>query len=263
VRADNPFEVGTPLNKATFDSIIHSRLTGRYYKPTVAKNVAASQTLTVNPIPKSGWVLDENKMRGVAGAYVVEVGNLYSNSYTPEKALDGSMETEYRSDAGGATFKLTLPAPIKIKKFKIAFRADNYTQAVTTEFQGSTNGTTWNTLLTITEKPDDLTEYTLSSPGEYSQYRLNFAAPSTGVNIYEFAISEYEVSSYSNAYTIATGVPTEWDAGQIILIETPADADSFAVTSNKLNGVTINTILQPSKRYELVYNGTSFVAKEV
>lgn len=263
VRADDPTVPGTPLDKATFNSIIHSRLTGRYYQPSVAKKVATSQSLTTNPIPSSGWVLDENKMRGVSGAYVVEVSSLYTSSYTPEKALDGSMSTEYRSDSGGATFKITFPAPIKIKKFKIAFRADNYTQSVTTELQGSTNGTSWNTLFTTTEKPDDLKEYTLSSPGEYSQYRLNFTAPSTGVNIYEFAVSEYEVSTYTNEYTLELGVPSVWDAGQIILIQTPANADGFAVTGNKLNGITINTILQPSKRYELRYTGSAFAAKEV
>lgn len=262
-RADVPIVDGTPIDKAMYESIVQSRLTGRYYQLGVQKKVATSQLLAVNPIPTSGWVLDADKLRGVSGAYTVEVSNLYASGYTPEKALDGNMETEYRSDSGGVTFKLTFPAPIKIKKYKIALRADNYTQAVTTEFQGSTNGTTWTTLFTTTEKPEALKEYTLTSTGEYIYYRLNFNAPQTGVNIYQFSISEYEISTYINEYTITSGVPNNWHTGQIILIQTPSNADGFAVTANKLNGVNVNTILQPGRKYELIYNGTSFNAKEV
>ena len=42
-RADNPTVAGTPLDKATFDSMVHSRLTGRYYMPTVARSVKTKQ----------------------------------------------------------------------------------------------------------------------------------------------------------------------------------------------------------------------------
>ncbi len=262
-RADKPIVEGTPINKALLQSITHSRLTGRYYQASISQKVTSSQTLTVNPIPTSGWVLDANKLRGVSGAYVVEVSNLYASGYTPEKALDGDMDTEYRSNSGGVTFKITFPAPIKIKKYKIAMRADNYTNQVTTEFQGSKNGTSWDTLFSTTEKPDDLTEYTIPNPGEYSQYRLNFTASTTGVNIYEFGISEYEVSTYGNEYTITNDVPSTWHTGQIILIQTPSNVDGFSVTTNKLNGIIINTILQPNRKYELVYNGSHFDAKEV
>lgn len=264
IRADEPTEAGTPLDKATFDSIIQSRLTGRFYQVGVEKKATSNQTFTVNPIPTSNWVLDANKLRGVSGAYTVEVNSIYASGYTPEKALDGDMETDYRSNADSEiTFKVTFPAPIKIKKFKFAMRADNYTRAVTTELQGSTNGAAWNTLFTTTAKPDDLTEYTLTSTGEYTQYRLKFTATETGINLYQFSISEYEVSTYGNEYTITSGVPTIWHTGQIILIQTPSNADGFAVATNKLNGVTIDTILQPSKRYELIYNGSVFNAREV
>ena len=55
-RADEPIVEGTPLNKAAFDSIIQSRLTGRYYLPTVTKTELSNITgLTVNPIPANNW----------------------------------------------------------------------------------------------------------------------------------------------------------------------------------------------------------------
>lgn len=263
VRADEPTVEGTPLDRAAFNSIIHSRLTGRYYAPTVSKTAIRTQTFLTNPIPKSGWVLDTSGMKGTSGSYVVEVNSLYS-SYTPEKALDGSMSTEYRSDASGEIlFKVTFPSAIKIKKIKMAFRAANYTYAVTTDLQGSNDGTSWSTLLSTTNKPDDLTEFTVTTPGEYSQYRLRFTATETGIYLYQFEVSECEISSYTNKYTLSSGVPGTWHTGQVILIQTPANVDSLAVEENTLNGITINRILQPSKRYELRYNGSAFDTKEV
>ena len=55
-RADNPSVEGTPMNKAAFDSIIQSRLTGRYYVPTVTREIISSREgLTTSPVPLSGW----------------------------------------------------------------------------------------------------------------------------------------------------------------------------------------------------------------
>lgn len=54
VRADNPLVAGTPLDKAAIDSIIQSRLTGRYYLPTVSRQTATGlYGIAVNPIPTS------------------------------------------------------------------------------------------------------------------------------------------------------------------------------------------------------------------
>lgn len=264
VRADAPRVEGTPLDKATFESVVYSRLTGRFYDMTVARSVRSSQSFTVNPIPASGWVLDTAKTTATSGGYTVSVNSLYSNSYTPEKALDGNVDTEYRSDASGEiTLAVTFPSAIKVKKYKLAMRAANYTYAVTTEFQGSNNGTSWTTLFTTTEKPDDLTEYTLTSTGEYTQYRLKFTASETGIYVYEFQISSYDVTTYTNAFTVADGFPSTWTAGQRVTVQTPTTFSTLAVTANTLNGATVNTILQPNKRYELRYTGSAFVAKEV
>ena len=262
-RADEPTVEGTPLDKATFDSIIQSRLTGRYYLPTVSKTVKSKQTLKTNPIPASGWTMNSAGLSGVSGAYTVAANSLYG-SYTPEKALDGDESTDYRSDADGEiTFKIIFPAAINIKKYKIAMRADNYTYSVTTYFEGSNNGTSWATLFSTTEKSDTLKEYTLSNTGEYTQYRLRFVASGTGINIHQFEVSEYDVAEYSNQYLLTSGVPTTWSTGQRIFIQTPSNVEGLAVTGNTLNGKTITTILQPSKRYELIYNGTAFDAKGV
>lgn len=263
VRADEPTVEGTPLDKATFESIIQSRLTGRYYTAVVSKVIRTQQILTTNPIPSSNWILDSTEKKGTSGGYTVEVDSLYG-SYTPDKALDRNMDTEYRSNGESVvTLKLTFPEAIKVTKYKIALRASNYTRAITTEFQGSNNGTTWTTLFTTNEKPETLTEYTLTQTGEYTQYRLRFTANETGVNVYSFEVSGYEVATYRNEFIIQSGVPVTWDIGQIILVQTPTNTNAFSVAENTLNGIKINTILQGGKRYELTYNGSTFDAKGV
>lgn len=263
-RADEPTVEGTPIDKATFNSIIHSRLTGRYYTPTVSKLVKNKQTLKTNPIPASGWVMDSTGLSGTSGSYMVEANSLHASSYTPEKALDGNTNTDYRSDANGEiTLKITFPAAIAIKKYKLAMRPDNFTYDVTTYFEGSNNGTAWTTLYSTTTKTDNLTEFTLSSTGEFTQYRLRFVASETGINVHQFEVSEYDVAEYTNQYVLSDGVPTSWDKGQRIFIQTPQNVEGLAVTSNTLNGKTITTILQALKRYELIYNGTAFDAKGV
>ncbi len=262
-RADDPTETGTALNKVAFDSIVKSRLTGRYYPMNVEKKVNRTQSYTVNPIPTSGWTLDSTQKKAQSGSYTVEVNSLYG-SYTPDKALDGSMDTEYRSDASGEiTFKISFPSTIKVTKYKLAMRASNYTNDVKTEFQGSTDGVNWSTLLTTYDKPDDLAEFTVDTPGEYTAYRLKFTASETGIYLYQFQISAYEVTTYYNAYTIAEGVPTTWTDGQRVFVQTPSNADTFAVTGNTLNGVLIVDVLQKNTRYELRYSSGAFWAKGV
>ena len=151
----------------------------------------------------------------------------------------------------------------KVTKYKLAMRAANYTYAVETEFQGSNNGATWTTLFSTSEKPTTLTEYTLTQAGEYTQYRLQFTASETGIYVYSFEISGYEVTTYRNEYIIQSGVPISWDVGQIIYIQTPSNANAFSVAENTLNGVKVNTILQGNMRYELRYNGSGFDVKGV
>lgn len=264
VRADEPVKEGTPIDKAAFDSIIHSRLTGRYYMPTVTRTAAANRTgLTVSPLPTSGWVLSSDNLKATSGAYTVEANSLYSNSYTPDKAFDGDTSTEYRSDASGEIMlTIKLPSPIKLLKYKLSMRPSNYTYAVTTEVKGSNNGTSWTTLYTTTTKPDTLTEFTLTSTGDYSQYRFIFKATETGINVREIQFSLYDVNTYTNALTVDSGFPTSWTNGQRVTIYTPS-VNTLAVTANTLNGVTVSTILEASKYYELRYTGSVFVAREV
>ena len=83
----------------------------------------------------------------------------------------------------------------------------------------------------------------------------------THVFISESAANEYGVDIYKNEF-VADRVPAVWDIGQRIIVQTPA-LPAHAVIENTFSGLQCNTILQPLKRYELVYNGNSFDVREV
>ena len=264
VRSDSPVVEGTPLDKATFESVVHSRLTGRYYVPTVSVTTLSNiSNNTVNPIPISGWY-DASPISSSNGGYkLTATAGAQSTNYSVSKAFDGNDSTLFASSNTITNITLELIEPITVKKIKMRFgwaRNDNGTT-----IQGSNNGTSWATLLTLSaNQPSALTEYTLTSQGAYKYYRFNFSATASAeLSVYTIAISSYDVSTHRNDFTVSSGMPIAWDAGQRVTIETPSNVNTVGVTSNTFSGKTVTTILQPSTRYELRYTGSVFVAKEV
>lgn len=264
-RADEPTEPGTPLDKATFNSIIHSRLTGRYYVPSVTYGISASsQTgLTVSPIPTSGWVYDTDNNRATSGTFVVEVDSNNGSAWL----ASGAFSSNGWQNMGGDDAWLTIyhAQKIKLRNLRFAVEFQYSARFSKLEIQGSNNGTTWTTVGELTEiNAGVLTEYALGAPGEYSYYRLYFTnSDSNRITVKSLSYTLYDINTYTNKFTLAEGVPGTFTEEQRLLIKTPSVVATFAVTSNSLNEISINTILQPNKRYELRYNGSAFDAKEV
>ena len=265
VRADDPTEEGTPLDRATFMSIIQSRLTGRYYEPTVTRRTDASRSgLTVNPIPTSGWVYDaSNRYVATNGVYRVTASS--DGNTSANRSADVFTSSGWTS-VGGLESWIEVYHSQALRVHKIVFTVEmQYTSRLTRlEIQGSTNGTTWQALGTYSAVTTGTAmEYTLTNAGDYSYYRLVFTSDgSNRITVKNFRYSLYDVSVYNNMFNLSN-MPAEWTRGQRLLIYTPATVNTLAVTYNALNGVTINTILQNNRRYELRYNGTAFDAKEV
>ena len=92
VRDDVPVVEGTPLDKAAIDSIIHSRLTGRYYVPKVTQETIVAQTITTNPIPTSGW-LNATKIVANLNGYEIYSSAASSQSELITAAFDGNANT--------------------------------------------------------------------------------------------------------------------------------------------------------------------------
>lgn len=259
-RADSPTVEGTPLDKATFDSMVHSRLTGRYYEPTVARTAAANSTYSVTPIPTSGWVKDGTE-KATNGLYVATASPSQDN---PLEAFDGTWSTNsgWRPafDDDAPWIAIDLGSPIVLKKVRIYFVSDAW--ATTCTIAGSNNGTSWTNIATI-DRPttNGAIDWSLNNSTSFRHYRLSF--DNTGVKLYGWALTEYTVTTYRNAFAVSSGFPSVWDVGQRVFVQASANVNTLGVVSNTLNGVTVNTILQASKRYELRYTGSAFAAKEV
>lgn len=264
-RADEPLELGTPMNKATFDSITLSRLTGRYYKPSVARTQTSTQSnITVNPIPSNGWVLDSTRKIITNPGYKITVSSTAGQA-DPDRAVDGEFSTYWSSEEDALhTFTIQLDEAIVVKKIKLRYKPEESVFVPTTKFQGSVDGSIWHDLWSYESNMQIETEFSLTSTGLYSYYRLLFTlSDAIPIYLYAFGISEYDVNFYHNEFTLENGMPVAFTPDQRVMLVVPENTVAMGVTTNSLNGVPINTILKPSRHYELRYTGTSFVAKEM
>lgn len=270
-RADNPSVEGTPINKATLDSIIYSRLTGRYYDLEVASVESSVMTsIKTNPIPTSGWVLVED-WKATNGQYIIYASDSKGTSNTPEKATDGNSTTYWSADVSYGTtsekqWAIHSETPIRVNKVKINMAL---LSIMTGRFKIRGNTNYGYSMRDLTDwisfsNTDGLKEYTIKTPGFYKGYALTFEDFDGGnVALYEFQISDYDVTTYKNHFVLNEGVPSTWTVGQRIMVKVPDSATTAGAVENTLNGIKINTILQASKRYELIYNGSTFDGKEV
>lgn len=262
VRADAPTVAGTPLDRATFNSIIHSRLTGRFYVPTVARQIVSNVAGTVSPVPTSGWV-NSNATGAQNGVYVLSASGSMDANYGPAEAFNASWTTGggWRSPSNEENqwIAIDLGSPIILTKIKTHFTAD-YT-ATQCFLYGSNNGVNWNYLAGVDEIQTAATEWSFENTYPYQHYKLEFNR--AGVRLYEWEFTGYTVTTYRNEFTISEGWPTEWTIGQRATIQAPTGTTTLGVVSNTINGVTVDTILLPNRRYELRYTGSGFAAKEV
>ncbi len=262
-RADEPTEAGTPIDKAAFDSIIHSRLTGRYYQLAVSRDVMTSTTGQTDPAPASGWIEADYTNFEVNGVKLTSSYPDYPN--LAPRAFDNSSTTYFaaESDSGETWVAIDFGTRILVTEITVAwFSYDNDYFRVS--FQGSNNGgASWTEIANTTGNRENATAWAFSNSTEYSAYRLVFTqGTESAMRLYEWSFTGWRVNVYKNVFT-ADGLATEWTEGQRVMIETPANVNTVGVLANALNGVIINTILQPSKLYELCFRNSAFVAREV
>lgn len=263
-RADSPVVAGTPLDKATFDSIVHSRLTGRLYTPTVERAVLRSAVVTSNPIPASGWVAGSTTEL-TNGSYRATASGA-ENQHPVEHAFDSSASTYWADvdeETGKTWIAVDFGSRIVVNKLRVNWFSYDY-DSFSVVFQGSNNGTAWTNIASRTGNTDGAEVWEFSNATEYSQYRLQFTQGTENtMRLYEWAIAEWSATVYKNLFTVSKGFPSEWTENQLALVQAPNGINTVGVQANTLNGVTVNTILQPNKRYELRYTGSAFAAKEV
>lgn len=262
-RADEPTEQGTPLDKATFESITQSRLTGRFYSLIATEETISTVEGTTTPIPTTNWSVGNDNIMATSGSYKISASSAIDSTYSVAKAVDAETETAWASVYGTQhIFTVELPSSITVKKVRLNLGSAGNTTGFSMSVQGSLTGDSWSDLYTITSFPSGATEYTLTTNGDYKYYRFvcNFDNESR-IYIYELAFTSWAINTYTIDFQ-TDKMPLSWNDGQRVTIQIPPFG-ALAVASNTFNGIKVNTILQPLKRYVLTYNGTAFDAKEV
>lgn len=265
VRADEPRVTGTPINKATLDSIIHSRLTGRFYPCTVTRSIYQSTPIDGVLPTTGGWTVSSDGKVATKSVFRIEASSISVSDYNVGKALDGSDATSWSSADGTLhTFTIELPYQIKATTLRVSLgRAGSST--FKWQLRGSNDGATWANLTAENDYTSEI-NITIPSPGEYVYYQMRFVLGSyssgqSRAYIKEIALGGLTVNLYKNS--IATeGMPAIWTTGQRVTVQMPS-ISTYVTSVNTFMGILCNTILQSNKRYELHYNGTSFEAKEV
>lgn len=256
VRADEPTEPGTPLDKATLDGITKNRLTGRYYDLSASKVTLSTSGGAFNPLPVSWNTTTEGAN---SGGYSVTASGGISTIY---RAFDGATSTYWSTSSKEPWIRLDIPEGITVAKMKIGMsQPDSW--GTTTTIQGLTDSGSWVNLNTFSLPGNtNLIEYTLNSPNTYRAYRLQFSIyQSAEIRVYEWQISNWSSATYRYDYTLPANVaPSSWVKGQRVTVAVP-NISPVSVAQNNINGVKINTILQPNRQYELVYNGSTFDVK--
>lgn len=264
-RADEPTEEGTPIDKATFESIIQSRLTGRYYMPQIQnKSVSGGVTATINPIPTS-WT-DISDTISVSGGYeALASGTSRNFGGRPYRAFDGNAATEFSSYASSGEEYLIIKLPTALTVNTMDVRCsrspDNYDKE-NYKILGSNNNSEWVLLATVSVGKQNTVSVALPGADAYQYYKLTPSISGNSISVYEWGITAYQTPTYTNSY-IVPDFPGEWTNGQRATIEMSSGTNTVGTIANTINGITVNTILQPAKRYELIYNGSKFDVKEI
>ena len=264
-RADAPIVEGTPLDKATFNSIIQSRLTGRYYLPTVTQREITNVTTNANPIPSSGW-LNASKTSAALNGYELFSSPASVQSGNITAAFDGNPSTYWLAPAQSTESYIgfKLPSAMLVKKVKVivTFAESSYYCVV----QASNNGTEWADVSSqfIRGGSLDPIEVELTSSIPYLYYRIKFldVEVDSGILCYSFEISQSTVITKQNDFVI-DAFPTTITDHQRFTIVTPT-INTVGVVKNTLNGRDIDVILQSNRRYELVSSwDTKYYAREM
>lgn len=235
----------------------------KYNPVSGTKTAFSSTTSTVNPLPTQ-WNLVVSGTSYEANGFKVKAGSFTGTSFV-YYAFDNNAATSWQG-AGTSTdwIMIELPNLLEVRQFTL--RASNNDTNARVIVEGSNDGSSWADLISSnilsginTFQLDIASAYS----AEYKYYRFRFTFNTTCPKLLEASISSSLIKTYSVRYSLAANPPNAWEQNQRLLIQTPATPDAIGVTANTLGNIGITAILQPNRKYELVFNTNKFDVMEV
>ena len=215
---------------------------------------------TLMKIKVNGTIENEIKIRTDAqGTYIDNFGTGYNTNWF----LGEQCSSYFYGQTGTTSFKFKYP--IKLNNGSITYFCKNnrYTNYFIFKFLYKNNVVYNSGNLSFTEAATNLSTGTIIF--DELQIYMNISGINTGGYIYLRINTPmiHILEAYNNLYETEIDT-TNLIKNEIINVCTP-NADMYMVTNNTLNDIKIDSLLQPNKYYELVYNESQnkFIAEEL
>ena len=262
-RADEPTEVGTPINKVLFDSIKNDiNQAGKVHQCSLSQSELNFAKLKTALFPTSGWQTVTENVKYQNSDFIIESSSDPSRSVL--NAFDGNDSSYWEENGDSRTgyLKIDCGKPYKIYEFKIVMDYDDSYGSV--KLQASNDNTNFVDLKVVPENSKKATQIiTINNPDAYRYYRLyhyssNYMRPS----IYTFQATVIE--NGANLITIDDSFITSYYIGERLLIKIPntfsRNISKTYIKVKNLGEIEIEGSLFAGLTYSLIYDGTKFIA---
>lgn len=248
-RADEPTEVGTPINKVLFDKLQnYGAMVDRYKSTTLGYSTSQDQLYydTDNILP-TAWSVSSDEKTISANGITISTDN-YSNL----KNIANGNEANY-AKCGGSGGYIYIDAGTKMKILQIKILVDNDSHL--SIYSKATASEDYNQIVSLSAATKATeTIVNIGTPMRYIQ----FWTPCT-CKIYSIEVISY----ISKAQTIKYEAPvTTYETLKVVNIRTPTSLKPALKPCFKLNSLTevvIDGYIEPSKNYTLLYDNTKIV----
>ncbi|MBW5894769.1 discoidin domain-containing protein [Pectobacterium polaris] len=178
--------------------------------------------------------------------YTVDASSEYSTQYAAWTAFNGTLNRYWASKtvptvANPHWLRITMAAPVLIDTYRITNENLNPgpLSPKSWMFQGSNDGTTWNTLHTVSNDTRDgrgaVREYTFTNDTPYSSFRILITEQNAGPHV---QIGELEI--FRSERLLINGSDGKWysaNNGILTLVPAPSVAEDFYETGFLSSGV--------------------------
>lgn len=253
-RADEPTEVGTPINKILFKNTqAYIQSVDRYIEPLLKASTEQTSIYYEDIIPKT-WTTDGNYL--VNGDIKITASN-GGTAVAPTNIFDGNDNTNINTSKTYYNVIIDFATPQLIRKFSVIHSNKSHKLTVS----GSNDNSNWTTLAgpgyNYDGKHDSI--ISIEDSNMYRYYKFSWTCSSVvSVSIYEIKVLEYEKASQ----VLEISYPLDaYDANKIIKLKTPSNISTASkpyININNLGEKIISDNLKPNRLYALVYNGSNY-----